>query len=66
MFRRLRQYNLTLKASKCNIGRAEVELLGYIISAQGIRPQPQKTDAIANLAAPTTVREIRSFLGMAG
>lgn len=66
VFERLRKYNLTLKASKCSIGKSEVSLLGYIISAQGIRPQPQKTEAISQLANPTTVREVRSFLGMVG
>lgn len=66
VFKRLRQYNLTLKSSKCHIGKTEVELLGYIISAEGIRPQPCKTKAISDLANPSTVREVRSFLGMAG
>ena len=66
VFKRLRQYNLTLKASKCNIGKHEVELLGYVISSDGIRPQKSKTEAISGLACPSTVREVRSFLGMAG
>ena len=66
VFQRLKKYNLTLNGSKCHIGKSEVELLGFIISAQGIRPQPKKTEAIQNLAYPTTVREVKAFLGMAG
>ena len=65
VFDRLRKYNLTLKASKCDIGKTQVELLGYIITPQGITPQPRKTEAINNMPPPQTVREVRSFLGMA-
>jgi transposase InsO family protein len=63
---RLREHGLTLKKEKCAWAQEEVELLGYVISSQGIRAHPDKVHAIASLASPRTVREVRSLLGMAG
>ena len=43
----------------------EVKLLGYIISQAGKRADPDTILAISELRPPTTVKEVRSFLGMA-
>ena len=43
---------------------AKVEYLGYILSRDGIKPQPEKVSAILALDAPKNVRELRAFLGM--
>jgi hypothetical protein len=56
--------NLTLKESKCHFGGTELDLLGYVISANGIKAQPSKTTAINQLPAPTNINELRRFLGM--
>ena len=40
--------------------------MGYIISEEGIRVDPAKIIDIVNWRRPTTVMEIRSFLGLAG
>ena len=40
--------------------------LGHVVSADGIYVDPQKVEAVANWGQPTTVREVRSFLGLAG
>ena len=66
VLKRLQRYNMTLKAEKCHFAQAEVELLGYTVSSQGITAQQDKTAAIQRLAAPTTVTEVRSFLGTVG
>ena len=60
----LQAANLTLKESKCHFGKTELDLLGYMISADGIRAQPSKTEAIKQLSSPTNVSELRRFLGM--
>ena len=64
VFDRLRQHGLQLKPSKCCIGMEKLELLGYIISGEGIQTQPEKVAAIQNLAPPTTVKQVQSFMGM--
>ena len=56
---------LTLKESKCHFGKSSLDLLGYQIRQTGITAQPAKTQPIAKLPVPTTVTELRSFLGMA-
>ena len=56
--------NLTLKESKCHFGKTELDLLGYVISAEGIRAQPSKTSAIQQLPPPQNIAELRRFLGM--
>jgi hypothetical protein len=64
VFQRLREAGLTLKRSKCVFGAKEVELLGYIVSGQGIKPNPDKVKAIVEMAPPTDVKGVRSILGM--
>lgn len=63
---RLNQYGLKLNKKKCHFACKEVSLLGYVINENGIRSHPDKTRAIANMAAPTTLKEVRAFLGMTG
>ena len=41
-------------------------LLGHVVSTDGIHVDPQKVEAVANWEQPTTMTEVRSFLGLAG
>ena len=45
---------------------SKVELLGYVISPQGIQANPDKISAIADLRSPSNVKEVQRFLGMCG
>ncbi|XP_070049821.1 uncharacterized protein [Nicotiana tomentosiformis] len=40
--------------------------LGYVVSSEGIKVDPKKTEAVQSWPRPTTATEIRSFLGLAG
>ena len=62
---RLEEVNLKLKAKKCRFFQKEVSFLGHIVSEEGIKTDPSKTDAIENWSTPTNVSELRSFLGLA-
>ena len=64
VFIRIRRNNLKLKASKCFLFRRKVEYLGHEVSGQGIRPSPQKIVTLHDIAMPTTLKEVRSFLGV--
>jgi len=66
VFRKIREYGLTLKREKCTFGKSEVELLGYVISRDGIKANPDKVKAITSLPAPKSVKQVRRLLGMAG
>ena len=65
VFDRLRDANLRCKPSKCDFARTEISFLGHVISERGISPDPQKVEVIKNLLPPQTVKEVRSFVGMA-
>ena len=65
VFIRFREHNLKIKPSKCAIGSAKITYLGYEISAkQGISPGKAKTEVIANWPEPTSVKDIRAFIGL--
>ena len=63
---RFRDHNLTLKPSKCSFSKVALKLLGYIVGADGISADPEKLKAIAALPTPSTVSQLRTFLGMSG
>jgi hypothetical protein len=42
----------------------EVEYLGFLLTSEGIRPQPKKVEAMDRLKAPTNARQLKQFLGM--
>ncbi|KAD6453055.1 hypothetical protein E3N88_07760 [Mikania micrantha] len=62
----LRQKKLYAKFSKCDFWLDKVAFLGHVISAEGIMMDPAKVEAITKWPVPTSVTEIRSFLGLAG
>ncbi len=55
-----------MKSSKCHFNKTKVEFLGYIICQEGRTTNPDKVKVIQDLEAPTTVKGVRSFLGMTG
>ncbi|GFW16610.1 retrovirus-related Pol polyprotein from transposon 412 [Trichonephila clavipes] len=56
--------NLKLNPSKCKFFQKEVNYLGHIISAEGVRTDPEKVSAVKNWKRPENLRELRSFLGL--
>ncbi|GKC33643.1 putative nucleotidyltransferase, ribonuclease H [Tanacetum coccineum] len=62
----LRQKKLYAKFSKCEFWLQQVAFLGHIVSADDIIMDPSKVEAITKWPRPTTVTEVRSFLGLAG
>jgi hypothetical protein len=65
VFRRLRAANLRLNPDKCQFGRRSLTYLGHVVTATGIRTDPEKVAAIQQLTTPKTPRQVRRFLGMA-
>ena len=64
VFDRLSQHGLKLKLKKCNFVQSETNYLGFVISDKGIKPDASKVEAIRNMPNSTTVKHVRSFLGM--
>ena len=63
---RLRSFGLKVDPKKCVFFVKRVKHLGHIVSSDGIRPDPEKTSALTTWPRPTTLRELKSFLGFAG
>jgi hypothetical protein len=61
----LRDHRLYAKLSKCEFWLKEIKFLGHTISQDGIAVDPGKVQEVMNWKPPTTVSQIRSFLGLA-
>jgi len=66
VLKKLREHKLYAKFSKCEFWLKEVGFLGHVVSGEGIAVDPSKVEAVTEWIAPTSVTEIRSFLGLAG
>jgi hypothetical protein len=63
---RIREAKFKLNLEKCTIAAREVEYLGHLVSANGVSPDAGKVKAVKLFPLPKNVRDIRSFLGLAG
>jgi hypothetical protein len=66
VLQRLRDHRLYAKFSKCDFWLREIKFLGHTISQDGVLVDPEKVQEVMDWKPPTTVRHIRSFLGLAG
>jgi hypothetical protein len=57
---------LYAKLSKCEFWLKEIKFLGHTISQDGISVDPEKVQEVMDWKPSTTVRQIQSFLGLAG
>ena len=60
---KLDKETLSLKLSKCDFFKTEVNWLGHKLSESGITPKITKTEAILKLEHPKSLKQLRSFLG---
>jgi hypothetical protein len=61
---RLRDTRLKVYAAKSLFYAHEIEYLGYMLTIEGIKPQPKKVQAILMLKQPNNIKDLRHFLGM--
>jgi len=61
---RVRAANLALKPSKCFVGFTALVFLGHKVSQGGLSPSEDLVCKIKQAAAPTTKKQLRSFLGL--
>jgi hypothetical protein len=66
VLQRLWDHHMYAKFSKCDFCLREIKFLGHTISQDGIAVDPEKVQEVMDWKSPTTVRQIRSFLGLVG
>src|SRR6185369_14199545 len=66
VLQRLRDHQLYAKFSKCEFWLGSVKFLGHTISSEGIAVDPSEVQEVMDWKPPTSVHQIRSFLGLAG
>ena len=54
----------TLNKDKCLFGQEKITFLGHVIDKTGISPDPDKVSAILKMKPPTSIMELRRFMGM--
>ena len=63
---KLHEHRLYAKFSKCEFWLKELIYLGHVVSAKGVSVIPDKVQTILDWESPKSVKDVRSFLGMAG
>ena len=64
VFNLLREYNVHLSVSKCQLGSTSMIVLGHVVSSEGVSMIPSRKEHILSIPAPTNVRLLRRFIGM--
>ena len=62
-FATLKQYPMKLNPSKYAFGVASGKSLGFMVSQRGIEVNPEKVQAILDMASPKTVKEVQKLIG---
>jgi hypothetical protein len=60
----LAEHNVRLKPSKCYFGFKEITFLGHVFLSSGYRMSDERKEAVQKIAVPTTVKSLKSFLGV--
>ena len=60
----LANYNMKIKVKKCEFFRDSISFLGHVMSRTGIRKSPDYIKKVREYSPPTTVTEMRRFLGL--
>lgn len=66
VFQLLMRDHWKVNLAKCDFAQQSVVYLGHVISAQGVSTDPTKIQVIEQWSTPTSAKELRNFLGLAG
>ncbi|GJU46540.1 reverse transcriptase domain-containing protein [Tanacetum coccineum] len=54
---------MKLNPKKCSFGMEEGKFLGYIVTSEGIRANPEKAKAVMDMPSPKTLKQMQSLSG---
>ena len=64
VFSRLRDAGLKIKPTKCHLLQRSVHYLGHVVSAEGIKTDPEKIRSVSDWPTPSNRKELKQFLGL--
>ena len=64
IFGRFRAAGLKINSPKCSFGLKDIPYLGYIITREGIKPDPKKVQEIMDIGRPATSTEAKALISM--
>ncbi|CAI2734035.1 unnamed protein product [Schistosoma spindalis] len=64
LFQRLSDNGIIVNPEKCELGKSEIIFLGHIIRQEGILPCEDKVRAIKEYNVPSSIKELKAFLGL--
>ena len=62
----LREHDLKLKPSKCDVFKSEINYLAHHVSRKGVLPSKKNLESIAQCPPPDTYTKVKSFVGLVG
>jgi hypothetical protein len=62
----LQEHEFKVNLSKCSFVQQKLHYLGHVINPEGVATYPKKVAIVQNWPTPINVKDVRSFLGMAG
>ncbi|CAH8568515.1 unnamed protein product [Dicrocoelium dendriticum] len=60
---RFKDANVNINPKKCLIGVHEISCLGYQVTSEGFKPDPDRIKQLVDVKSPTNVHELRSLMG---
>ena len=64
VFERLREEKLLINLKKCSLAKRELVYLGFVVSLEGLKMDPEKVKSILEWPTPRSATEVRSFHGL--
>lgn len=59
-----RKAGLQLNSTKCHFASRQLTILGHLVNAAGVQPDPDKIHAVRNFPVPVSSKDVRSFVGL--
>ena len=57
---------LQIQSDKCEFLKPELEYLGHVVTKEGVKPNPKKTQTVKDFKIKKTATHIKSYLGFVG
>jgi transposase InsO family protein len=65
VFERIRRHHMTLHPKKVRLGLSRLEVVGHVISSDGMTLSQEKKDNVFNMPLPKYAKQLKSFIGLA-